>query len=72
MLENFSHMLDAQYNLVYVKKSSWWRHGQKVWFHNLYFKIRRPLRRPRIANYADIIKIATMFIEKTFKYSRKS
>ena len=30
------------------------------------------LRIPRVANYADIIKIATMFIETTFIDSKKS
>ena len=35
--------------------------------HNLYFKIH--LKRPKVANFADIIKIATMFIKKTFKDS---
>ena len=30
-----------------------------------------PLRRPREANYADIIKIAIMVIETTFKDSKQ-
>ena len=30
------------------------------------------LRRPRVANFADMIKIATMFIKATFKYPNKS
>ena len=25
------------------------------------------LRRPKVANFADIVKIATMFIKRTFK-----
>ena len=29
------------------------------------------LRRPRVANFADIITIATMFIKTTFKDSNK-
>ena len=29
------------------------------------------LRRPRVANFADIIKMTTMFIETTFKDSKK-
>ena len=29
------------------------------------------LRRPRVANFADIIKIATIFTKKTFKGSKK-
>ena len=35
-------------------------------FQNIFF-----LRRPRVANSADIIKIATMFIKTTFKDSKK-
>ena len=30
------------------------------------------LREPRVANFAEIIKIATMFVETTFKDSKKS
>ena len=30
------------------------------------------LRRPRVANIADIIKIATMFIKTSFKDSKKN
>ena len=29
------------------------------------------LRRPRVTNFADIIKIATMFFKTTFKDSKK-
>ena len=45
-----------QYNLSHVIKFCWWGHGQKLWHHNLYFKIPF-LRRSRVANFADIIKI---------------
>ena len=30
------------------------------------------LRRPKVVSFADIIKIPTMFIKKTFKDSKKS
>ena len=39
------------------------RHGQKLWRQSLYFKI---LIRPRAANFAGIIKTATIIIETTF------
>ena len=29
------------------------------------------LRRPGVANFADIMKVVTMFIKTTFKYSTK-
>ena len=38
--------------------------------HNLSFK-NIILRRPRVVSFADIIKIATMFIKKTFKDSNE-
>ena len=28
-----------QFNLSHMIKFCWWRHGQKLWCHNLYFKI---------------------------------
>ena len=30
------------------------------------------LRMPRVANFADITKVATIFIKTTFKHSQKS
>ena len=45
-------------------KFCWWRDGQKLWCHNLYFKI-------ALAIFADIIKIVTMFIKTITKDSRK-
>ena len=47
------------------------RHGQKIWRHNLAFQNDSILRRPRGAKFTDIIKIATMFIKKSFKDSKK-
>ena len=38
---------------------------------NLFFQNTLISRRPRVANFADIIKIATIFISKTFKDSNK-
>ena len=48
-----------------------WHHGQKLRRSYLYFKIYFILRRPTVANSADIIKIATMFIKTTFKDLKK-
>ena len=38
---------------------------------SLWFQVTFTLRRPRVANFADIIKIATIFIRTTFKDSNK-
>ena len=59
-----------QYNLSHLIKFCWRLHGQKIWRHNLHLKIPF-LRRPRLANLADIIKIATIFIKTTSKDSKK-
>ena len=59
-----------KYSFSYVIKFCWWSHGQKLWCHNLYFKIPF-LRKPRVVNFADFIKIAIMFIKITFKDSKK-
>ena len=47
-------------------KFCWWRHEQKLWrlFQNTFI-----LRRPRAAHFANIIKIATMFIKTTLSDS---
>ena len=37
-----------------------------TFFHNTLI-----LRRPRVANFADTMKVATMFIKTTFKDSKK-
>ena len=44
-----------------------------VCFILYYLKLsgRNGLRRPRLANFADIVKIATMFTKTTFKDSKK-
>ena len=49
-------------------KLCWWRHGQKLWLHSLYFE--KPLR-SRVANFANIIEITTIFIKTTLKDSKK-
>ena len=48
----------------HVIKYCRWCHRQELWRHNLYFK------RPRVAIFADIIKIITMFIKRIFKDSK--
>ena len=52
-------------------KICWWRHGPKLWRHNLFFENTLTLRRPEVAIFADIIKIVTMFIETIVQDSRK-
>ena len=52
-------------------KSCWWPFWQKLWRYNLYLKNTFLLRRPRVANFADIIKVSTMYIKTTFKDSKK-
>ena len=44
-----------------------------IYFKNLFLNsfLNLSLRRPRVANFADIIKIATMFTKTTFKDSKK-
>ena len=59
-----------QYNLSHVIKFSWWGHGEKWWPQNL-FQNAFILRRPRVDNFPDIIKMATMFIKTTFKDLKK-
>ena len=49
-----------------------WRHGHKLWRDNLYFKITFALGRPRVAIFADIIKIVTIFTKAIFRDSKKS
>ena len=71
-LPKFRHMNTYAIYLIQVMKFCWWRHGQELWRHNLYFKMPFYLRRPRVANFTDIIKIATMFITETFKVSKES
>ena len=66
-LPNFGHMTNLQHNLSRVIKFCWWRHGHKLWRDNLYFI----LRRFRVANFADIIKIMNIFIKTVFKDSKK-
>ena len=53
-------------------KFCWWVHGQKLWCHNLYFKIALSQRRPRVANLAEIMKILTIFIKRIVRDSKKS
>ena len=52
-------------------KFCWWRHGQKLWHHKLFIKNTFILKRPRVAIFADIIKVVTIFIKTIFKDSKK-
>ena len=52
-------------------KFCWWRHGQKLWHHKLFIKNTFILKRPRVAIFADIIKVVTIFTKTIFKDSKK-
>ena len=45
--------------------------SRSIFFFFFFWDISFILRRPRVANFADIIKIVTMLIRKTFKESKK-
>ena len=49
----------------------YWTHGQKLWRHSLFCQKNFILRTPRVAIFADIIKILTLFIKTIIKDSRK-
>ena len=53
-LPNFGQRTYLQYNLSHVIAYCWWLHEKNV------------LRKPRVANFTDIIKVVTIFIETTF------
>ena len=55
-----------QYNLNHVIKLCLWRHGRKFRLQNAF-----NLRRPRVVNFGDIIKIGIMFVKATFKDAKK-
>ena len=57
---------DLQCNLSHVIKVCWWYHGQNydIITCNIFI-----LKRPRVANFADIIKIAATFIKTIIKDS---
>ena len=38
-LPNFGHMTTLQYNFNHMIKFCWWRRGQQLRRHNLFFKI---------------------------------
>ena len=59
------------FNLNHVIRIYWWRHGQKLWRHDLFFQITLILRRPGVAIFADVIKIVTIFIKTIIQGSRK-
>ena len=60
----FGHMTISTKKLSHVIRLCLLRHRLKFWRHSIYFKI-------ALANFPDIIKIATTFIETTFKDSKK-
>ena len=62
-LSNFSQMFTLKYDLSHVMKFYWWRHEQKLWRRNLYFKLLSFFVKSGIANFADIIKIAILIIK---------
>ena len=58
-------------NFGRVIKFFWWRPGQKSWRHNLHTEMLLFSEDLQLANFADIIKILTMFVETSFKRSKK-
>ena len=69
-LPNFGHMIASTIWLDSPKKillvTSWTEVMMSLWCQNVFI-----LRRPRVAIFAEIIKIVTMFIKQIFKDSRK-
>ena len=59
-LPNFGHITASTYQ------------EQKLWHNNLYFKNTFILRKPKVANFVAIIKIAPLVIKTTFTDSKKS
>ena len=57
----------VDYNFSPVIKVCWWRHWQKFWRHNLYFKISLFEEGIEQPFFAEIMKIATMFLKKIFE-----
>ena len=53
---------------IYSIVTSW----TEIMMGNLYFKITFVLRRPRVAIFAEIIKIGTIFTKAIFRDSKKS
>ena len=51
-------------------KLFWWCHGQKLWRQKP-FQNTLILKRPRVAIFADIIKVVTIFTKTIFKDSKK-
>ena len=60
-LPNFGHVNTSRRWFESRNKFCWWRHGKKFWRHYLYFKILF-WRELREANFAEIIKIKSIFI----------
>ena len=66
-LPNLGTWPHLQYNLIHMIKCLCWRHGEKLWRHQFYFKITFILKRPTATNFAAIIKIAIMIIKIALK-----
>ena len=80
ILTSLTEMLELL-NFVYMTTSTiWFESRDKMLLVTLWANVMTSLplfqitfisRRPRLANFGDIIKIATMFIKATFKDSKK-
>ena len=66
-LPNFGHITKSTVLLRHVIKFCCWRHEQKLWTLKPLFRNPFILRKRRVANFADIIKIAAMFMKVAFK-----
>ena len=70
-LPNFGDITKSTVLLSHVIKFCFWRHEQKLWTSKPFFRNPSILRKRRVANFADIIKIAAMFMKVTFKDWKK-
>ena len=69
-LPNFGHMTTFKNDLSHVIKFFWWRLWTEIMTSQPLHENVFILRKPTVANFADIIKIPTI-IKKTFKSSKK-
>ena len=77
MLTSLIEMLELkalatwQYNFSHVIKYCWSRVMYRLYEITTFFQNTFILRRPRVASFADIIKIAIIFIKESLKDSSK-
>ena len=73
MLEllNFSHMTKSTISIESLDKTLLLTSCVEIMTSKHLYQNTYILTRPRVANFADIIKIATMFIKITFKDFKK-